>query len=175
MSLDTIANIGANLASIVAVLAAGAWFIYTTQFKQRLQFDVDCRFVRLPHSPRSLLTELRFIFENKGFVEHRLWNLTISVHALEEESRLESKPKTRETIFRRRILEKTELVPEGYRYYFVRPGVQQVISHIIEIPADISVIRVTSGFEYNRDSEYPHTVRRIFPVPQVVGEAARGA
>jgi hypothetical protein len=165
MTLSDVTGIGADIASIAAVLGAGAWFVYTTQFKQRLQFDVDCRFVRLPHNPRALLAELQFIFENKGFVEHRLWNLTVSVHALEEESRLEAKAATQEIQFQTRVLPKTELVPKQYGYYFVRPGVRQVITHIIEVPVDLSVIRVTASFEYNRDKEYPHTVRRIFSVP----------
>src|SRR4029453_7439911 len=126
-----IADIGANIASIGAVIAAGVWFIYTTQFKQRLQFDVECRFAHLLENPRSLLAELQFIFENKGFVEHRLWNLTVSVHALETERQLRAKPDSNEINFPRRLLPQTQLVPKRYGYYFVRPGVRQVITHII--------------------------------------------
>ena len=166
MTVSDIVDTTANVASIAAVIAAGGWFIYTSKFKQRLQFDLDCRFVPLAQNPRSLIAELQFIFENKGFVEHRLWNLTVSVHALDTESQLNVRSGNNEIVFHTRILPEKQLVPQKYGYYFVRPGVRQVITHIVEIPADVSVIRVTSSFNYNRDKSYPHTARRIFPVPK---------
>ena len=59
-------------------VAAAWWFLYTTQFKPRIQFDVGCE-VRGLGSGLYLL-EVLFMFENKGFVEHRLYDLSLSVH-----------------------------------------------------------------------------------------------
>jgi hypothetical protein len=163
--IKTIAEIVSHIATILAVVGGGWWFLYTTQFKPRLQFDLDCQFVRLPHNPKALLAELQFIFENQGFVEHRLWNLNVSVHALDAEDTLTALKKTGEIKFLKRILLKTQLVPRRYMYYFVRPRVRQIITHIIEVPSAVSVIRVTASFDYNRDDRFPHTIRRVFQLP----------
>ena len=163
--IKTIAEIASHIAAILAVAGGGWWFLYTTQFKPRLQFDLDCRFVRLQRNPKTLLAELQFIFENHGFVEHRLWNLNVSVHALDAEDGLTALKNTEEIEFSRRLLPKTQLVPRCYMYYFVRPGVRQLITHTIEVPSALSVIRVTASFDYNRDDRYPHTIRRVFQLP----------
>lgn len=171
MDTESIVEIASNISSTLAVCAAGGWFLYTTQFKPRLQFDVDCRFVRLSHNAERLLLELQFIFENKGFVEHRLWNLNVSVHALDELDALTAKETTKEVQFPVRLLPKIQLVPQYYEYYFVRPGVRQVITHIIDIPSTTSAIRITSSFDYHRDDEYPHTTRRVFQIPDLTNVA----
>ena len=146
-----IAETGSHVASVLAIAGGAWWFIYTTQFKPRVQFDVDCRFSRLRHNSERLIAEIQLVFENKGFVEHRLWNLNVSVHALESEQSLVSKETTRELKFAKRLLPRVQLVPKKYGYYFVRPGVRQVISHIIDIPEYSSAICLTASFEYNQN------------------------
>jgi hypothetical protein len=170
-SAKDITEIGRNVASILAVVAAACWFLYTTQFKRRLQFDLDCRFVPLQQNPDRTVAELQFIFENKGFVEHKLWNLNVSVHALDAEDKLTAKEATREIQFWCRLLPEIQLVPKDYDYYFVRPGVRQIITHIIAVPSAISAIRVTSGFYYDRRKRYPHTARRVFQLPHARNHA----
>ena len=164
MDVKTITEIAGNVSATLAVLGAAGWFLYATQFKPRLQFDIDCHFVPLTHSPERLLVEIQFIFENKGFVEHKLWNLNVSVHTLDTTEPAKAKDTTKETKFPIRLLPKTQLVASHYGYYFVRPGVRQVITHIMDIPANLTVIRVTSSFDYHRYDQYPHTIRRIFKV-----------
>ena len=176
MTFDNIAeyaDVANNVAAVLALLGAGLWFLYTTQFKPRLQFDIECRFLRLHQNRERVVLELQLIFENKGFVEHRLWNLNVSVHALDSEGDLATK-ENGELQFSKRLLPKTQLVPEKVVYYFVRPGVRQVITHIVEIPAAISVIRVTAGFDYHLNDEYPHTMRRVFHVPPDASENDAG-
>ncbi|MDJ0701540.1 MAG: hypothetical protein QNJ07_16970, partial [Woeseiaceae bacterium] len=152
-------------ASIAAIGGAAFWFFYTAKMKPRVQFDVDCRFMNVAGEPHSRLAEIQLVFKNTGFVEHRLWNVTVSVHALGNEAGLGEVSDRGEADFARRILPKTQLVPDKYRYFFVRPGVQQIITHIIGVPDDVSAIRVTAGFDYNRDDKFPHTAQRLFEVP----------
>jgi hypothetical protein len=160
MCLETVKT----LFEILSILAAGWWFLYTTQFKPRLQFDVELHTLSLRSNSNSKIVELVFIFENKGFVEHRIWKLNVSVHALASETELKSKPNINELVFTERLLPQTQLVPANYGYYFVRPGVRQAIIHIIAIPSSVSVVRVTASFDYNQNDRYPHTVRRVFAV-----------
>jgi hypothetical protein len=163
--IKTIVEIVNGVAAILAILAAGGWFLYTSQFKQRIQFDVELRALRLQSNPSHTVIELAFTFENKGFVEHRLWNLNASLHSLEDESALTAKPENRELQFTKRLLPSTQLVPKKYGYFFVRPGVRQIITHILAIPADCSVVRVTASFDYRKNGRWPHTIRRVFLVP----------
>ncbi len=165
-SLDAIKSwtpVASSLASVLALGAAGFWFIRTSKAKQRIQFDLDCKIYALIDNPDDKIAEIQFIFENKGFVEHRIYDLTVSLHALESEQKLEGKSRTGELIFKRRILGKTKLEPPGEDYYFIRPGVRQIITHIVPINKCDSVIRVTAGFLYVERGAHPHTARRVFP------------
>jgi hypothetical protein len=143
----------------LAILAGGWWFLYTTQFKPRIQFDVDCRCFLLDPNQQTYLAEVFFIFENKGFVEHRLYDLSLSVHGLSPVLTPESdKP------FSRKLFPRTMIVPARYKWYFVRPGVRQVITHELVIKDPGPLIEIISGFSYEKRADWPHTVRRIFPV-----------
>jgi hypothetical protein len=55
----------------------------------------------------------------------------------------------------------------GSLYYFIRPGIRHVITHIVPIDAGVSLIRVTAGFYYVKGAAYPHTARRVFPTAVV--------
>jgi hypothetical protein len=103
----------------------------------------------------------------KGFVEHRMFNLNVSVHALENGQCNNLKESTKEVRFDRRILKRTQIVPPSYEFYFVRPGIRQVVTHIISIPSDVSLIRITSSFDYDRKGRWPHTARRVFSIQSV--------
>ena len=167
MNLETIktwSNIISDVISVLAIGAAAWWFLMTTKFKPRIQFDLDCKFLALNGNADSLIAELQFIFENKGFIEHRLYHLNVSAHTLESEESLREKEITRELLFKKQLLPKVSIVPKRYGFYFVRPGARQVITHIISVPKSVSVIRVTAGFDYDRSGHYPHTSRRVFEV-----------
>ena len=82
-----------------------------------IEFNIsllDCRFICLQQSPDRMLAELQFIFENKGFVEHKLWNLNVSVHTLDAEDKLTAEEATRAIRFGYRLLPEIQLVPKKY-------------------------------------------------------------
>ena len=164
-SLDPIKSwvqVASSVASILALAAAAFWFFRTSKAKQRIQFDLDCRVYPLANNPGQKVAEIQFCFENKGFVEHRIYDLTVSVHALSDEQNLETREKTGELQFRRRILERKQLNPRIGNFYFIRPGIRQVVTHIVPIDARDSLIRVTAGFFYVERGANPHTARRVF-------------
>ena len=124
-SIKTWTEIISKVASFAAIVAAAWWFFVTTKFKQRIQFDLGCSFHPLDTNADSVVAELQFIFENKGFIEHRLYNLNISVHTLESERELQEKEKTKELLFKKQLLPKVSVVPKEIGFYFVRPGARQ--------------------------------------------------
>lgn len=151
-----------SVVSAAGILAAGWWFLETNKRKQRVQFDLDCRFFRLPGAGAPLLAEIWFVFENRGFIEHRLYDLRVSVHAAVPHQaapadKVENGPWLE-------LLGRESIVPKATGYYFVRPGVQQVIRHVVSVDAAAQLIRVTASFDYHRGDRYPHTARRIFAV-----------
>ena len=162
--MEEAAQIVANVASVLAIAGAAWWFLYTTQFKPRIQFDLGCEVLRVSGTDSPRIVEIQFIFENKGYVEHRLYNLYVSVHALAETNPPTAKPQTGEIEFKRRVLPQVSIVPKEYGYFFVRPGVRQVITHTVAVPIDVSIIRVTSSFSYHRGDRFPHSARRVFVV-----------
>jgi hypothetical protein len=163
-AIETWAQIFSGTATTGAIVAAAWWFFVTARFRRRIQFDVDCSFFQVNPVSNWIIAELQFIFENKGFVEHKLYDLTVSVHAVESEVEPKVKSETKELFFNRRLLPRVSIVPRATGFFFIRPGVRQVITHIITIPASVSVIRVTSSFGYKKLDQYPHTARRIFKV-----------
>ena len=156
-------QVASSVGSVLALGAAAFWFFRTSKAKQRIQFDLDCKIYPLSDNPAQKVAEIQFCFENKGFVEHRIYNLTVSVHALDTERALDSKERTGELRFQRRIMARTQLAPPIGKYYFIRPGIRQVVTHIVPIDARDSLIRVTAGFYYVERGAYPHTARRVFP------------
>ena len=162
-------QLASSIGSILALAAAAFWFFRTSKAKQRIQFDLDCRIYALANNPGQKVAEIQFCFENKGFVEHRIYNLTVSVHSLGAEQDLATKEKTGELQFRHRILAKTQLAAPIGKYYFIRPGIRQVVTHIVPIDAHDSLIRVTAGFYYVERGAYPHTARRIFSTGSPIG------
>ncbi len=170
-SIKSWVQVAASAGSLLALAAAAFWFFRTSKAKQRIQFDLDCKIYPLAGNSRERIAEIQFCFENKGFVEHRIYDLTVSVHALASEQDLETKEKTGELQFKRRILGRKQLVPPIGKYYFIRPGIRQMVTHIVPIDAGASLIRVTAGFYYVERGAYPHTARRVFPAGPVPAES----
>jgi hypothetical protein len=143
---------------------AGWWFLYTTQFKPRVQFDIDCRTTLL--HPGVHLVEVLLVFENKGFVEHRLYDLSLSIHGLSREAgEVDPGPRSSGRVFDERLFPRTVIVPPRYSWYFIRPGVRQVITHEVLLRTAAPMIEIIAGFSYNRRAEWPHTARRVFTLP----------
>ena len=148
--------------SAVGILAAGWWFLETNQRKQRVQFDLDCRFFDWLGRDGSILAEIWFVFENKGFVEHRLYDLLVSVHVDVPLGSL--KPDEAPASPWYSVTSRKSIVPKETGFYFVRPGVNQIIRHVVRLPAGTELMRVTASFNYHAGDKYPHAARRIFSV-----------
>jgi len=67
-------------------------------------------------------------------------------------------------IFSRQLFSKAMIVPSKYRWYFVRPGVRQLVTHQVILENPGPLVEITAGFTYHSRSEWPHTARRVFEV-----------
>ena len=158
------AQIASNISSVGLILGGLIWFLGSRKYRRRIQFDLDCHVYELDNESDKMVAEVELIFENKGFIDHHIRDLTVSIHSLSPQAPFEVNDKTGELDFPDVLLKRTPIVPPKYEFYFIRPGVRQVITHIVPIIGRSSMIRITAGFNYDRHGNYPHTVRRVFPV-----------
>jgi hypothetical protein len=166
MEIIKITQTASSIASVAAIIAGALWFVYTSKFKRRIQFDLDCLVFRLRSNPELVIAEIQFIFHNTGFVEHRIHNLFLSIHALKSEKIFIEDGTTHELKFKKCLFPLTSVRPAVFKHYFVRPGVRQLITHIVRLDSPGSIIRVTASFDYDRKGKKTHTARRIFLIPE---------
>ncbi|WP_156785026.1 hypothetical protein [Terriglobus roseus] len=106
--------------------------------------------------------EILIRLDNKGFVDHKIRKLNVSVHALSSETALNTNQDTGALQFDKILLKDTDIVPEKLAFFFVRPGVHQIVSHVVPIEGNVSLISIRARFDYDRKGYYPHTSRHIF-------------
>ncbi len=176
-----------NTIAAISFIAAGAWFFIAQKFSQRIEFDIEATFIKLKNRS-GLLGEINFIFKNKGFMEHKIYDLAVSVRGLDNNNNgLACNVKTGKIIFLKRIYGTACIMPPNQGYYFIRPGVKQNITHIIQVPENIKAISVLGGFTYKRRKveqnkknesknkgalqkpyqkhNFPHTALKIVEIP----------
>lgn len=153
-----------EILTLLGLLSAAIWFYWTQKFKPRVEFYVDCEFFRSSNDSDHLIAEIRFVFKNRGFVQHIIKHLELSVHGLMDDSRIICNEKNQNVIFKDKIFERRSVVPKGW-YFWVRPSVNQVITKVISIDKRHSVIRVVAGFSYTDSKKSRHTAQKVFQVP----------
>lgn len=182
MDLKLFSEIAYSFAIIGSIIAAGWWFISTAKSKQRIQFDIDVSFLKVENRNDQFLAEIKCIFENKGYVEYKIYDLALAIYGIEKGTKNSFNGKEDDAhIFPIVVLDKTSIVPKEPGYYFVRPGVVQKITEIRLIPRNISAIKVLAGFTYIKrmgkktergafekpyiKNNHPHTALRVFEIP----------
>jgi hypothetical protein len=131
-------NIAAHIATCLAALLAAWWFLFTANYRRKIEFRVHCSPFRHPNNANETLIELVFELENKGQREDHCYTLAYEVQSVDPEH--QNSP-----AFTKRS---GNIVPSQAEYYYVRAGVTQRISDRLWIPASISLIRVKAFMLY---------------------------
>jgi hypothetical protein len=63
------------------------------------------------------------------------------------------------------IYDNVNVIPAGYNYFFVEPGVKQVLTYVTKIPSSIKYVQAFALFEY--DKYNPHTTERVFQMKPI--------
>ena len=172
MSLDAVkgvVEIARGILEAAALFGAGWWFVRQSMAKRRIQLDLECE--QILSGAAGVVIEVRLLFENRGFVEHRLYDLSLSVHG--PTAHMEAAASGLD--FKRQLFPRTVIVPGSYGYYFVRPGVRQVITHAVTLNEPCPAIRITAGFNYTKNGKFPHTARRYFRITEAGASPSRQA
>ena len=155
---EVAASIDATLkaAQIVALGAAAWWFFVSNGASKRTQLDVQATVCA--RVPDGTLLEVNLLLENKGFVTHKLYDLSLTVRGAPKGQRFsghEDKKKKQypHKGFRVPILEKALLIPpdDDWKWMFVRPGTRQVVTRLVLIPTDIHLVVLIAIFTYRSE------------------------
>jgi hypothetical protein len=83
------------------------------------------------------------------------------VRGIEKDREFEYWPERGQRVeFPVRIINNARVIPESLNFLFVEPGVQQTITYVTKVPAQIGYIVVYTEFWY--DKVTPHTSERVF-------------
>ena len=135
-----------HFVATVSIICAGIWFLVTNKYKQRIQFDIDAKFIRANN--RETVCEIQLILENKGFLEYKIYDLALSVKGMTADSAKTTQVGAYQGINFTVPVFETQRIVQSPNYYFVRPGVRQTITHNVKIPDEILAISVLGGFTY---------------------------
>ena len=126
-----------------------------------IEFGIDCN----TYGPEgdSYLAELLLTICNRGRVQQKFRNIVLRVRGIEQGAPLsyweDNEPRLS---FPGVLVDDVSVLPKGYNYFFVEPGVQQLITYVTRIPASTRFLLAHAQCEY--DQFTPHTAERVFAV-----------
>jgi hypothetical protein len=153
-------------ATFLTVLATGAWAYFRFRregaHKPRIEMDLECVFL----GPRDgkYVAAFSVHAHNKGQIEHRFTDIRLRVRGICADEALATWERHEPRLsFPHKLFTKAALMPPNYGYFFVPPGVEQHISYVTTIPADMSFILARVSFHYEHNADI-HTAERVFEV-----------
>ncbi len=150
-----------------ALLLSGAIWAYIRLRKERthiphIEFGIDCRL--LGPVEDDYIAQFALTVANRGAVIHRFPSIKLRARGIRANQELAywrgHEPRLE---FPDVILPDVEVIPEGYNYFFVEPGVKQELVYVTKIPANYGWFLTRAEFHYDRYS--PHSSERVFEVP----------
>lgn len=147
---------GLKVAQILALGAAAWWFYISAGASKRTQLDVQgtvCAKVT-----DGTLLEVTVLLENKGFVNHKVYDLSLTVRGAPEGQWFpryldDNGAQYPRKGFNKPILEKALLIPpdEEWEWMFVRPGTRQAVTRLVLVPTEIHLVVILAQFTYRSE------------------------
>jgi hypothetical protein len=146
------------------VLLVGAIFTYYRFFRegshnQRIELDLEC--IDLGINGKYRIVEVAITAINKGNVEQKFDDIRLKIHGIVNGQELKDiknhSPRLRFSEEKPSI----SVIPEKYKYFFVRPSVKQRFPVVLKIPANWSQLQTRSTFKYLGTNEI-HSAERAF-------------
>jgi hypothetical protein len=134
----------------------------------RIEFSIECNV----YGPENgdYLTEFLLIIRNRGDILHKFKKIVLRVRGIESGKPLcywgGYEPRLS---FPARVLDNVNVIPAGYNYFFVEPGVVQVLTYVTKIPSSIKYVQAFALFEY--DEHTPHTTERVFQMEPILRQS----
>jgi hypothetical protein len=127
----------------------------------QIEFNLSARFFDI--ATEYYVLEIRLNLTNCGLVQQKLRDPKLRILGINKGDSPTFRTKKQHRLdFPEKILPLSNVLPEGYNYLFVEPGVHQDISYVTKVPSTVCYILVHGVFHY--DSTTPHTAERVFEV-----------
>jgi hypothetical protein len=147
-----------KVSQILALGAAASWFYISAGASKRTQLDVQGR-VCAKVTDGTLL-EVTVLLENKGFVNHKVYDLSLTVRGAAQGQRFfgyadKNNAQYPHKGFNQPILEKAPLISpdEEWEWMFVRPGTRQAVARLVLVPTDIHLVVILALFTYRSERQ----------------------
>ena len=149
-------------AAVVVITALWAYYRFRREapLEYRVECDLDCDLMGQQNG--STVAMFTVSIHNRGNVEHRCSRLALRVRGIKTGSDMTVREDKR-LLFPVELF-KADLVPPDFGYYFVRPGIKQLITFTAMIPEGISFILARVSFKYVGSDDL-HTAEKSFRVP----------
>lgn len=130
-------------------------------YSPHIEFEITCSF----YGPEKddYVAEFLFIARNKGLIQQKFKDIRFRVRGIESNQPLSYLEGYEPRLaFPIKIINDVSILPKGYNYLFVEPGIEQVFTFVTKIPLSVKYILAYTEFAY--DEFTPHTSERIFTV-----------
>jgi hypothetical protein len=126
-----------------------------------IEFGLDCRVHGCEQD--EYLVEFILTAHNKGLVQQRFTSIMLRVRGIERTQPLTHwKGNEPRLAFPVKVIDDADIIPPGYNFIFVEPGVRQSITYVTKLSAAIKYIVAHVEFQYDRFT--PHTAERAFRI-----------
>jgi hypothetical protein len=163
------ANIIESAFTVIAIIGAGFWAVYIfkrqREDKPHVEFSADIVF--LSKIKNYWIVELVAYLENKGKVQHKMYNLDFDLSSIENYDGISYKTNFGGQLFFPHELKKGSFLKEGTEYFFIEPGVKSKYSHVTTIPVDSNAVIFHTWFKYP-DGKHGHTAEATKKVPEEI-------
>lgn len=164
--IDKYIGIGESLVTILAIIIGGIWtytnFIQQRQNKALIDFTVDVVFHHFQQG--YWIVELVAIIENKGKVQHRIYDFKYDLASIDNDQDVTINPTFGNQVNFPNIISEGSFLPKEYGYFFNEPGLKNKYSFLARVPESSSLIILHSWFTYS-DGKHSHSAECTKKVP----------
>lgn len=124
-----------------------------------IEFGINCQV----HGQmgEDYLVEFILTAYNRGLVRWQIETLVLRVRGIEKDDPLVFWPGREPRLqFPVKLIDGACVIPPKYSFFFVEPGVRQIVTYVTKIPSRVDCIVAHLTFSY--DPATPHTAERVF-------------
>ena len=130
-------------------------------YSPHIEFEITCHFYGSQKG--NMVAEFLLTARNKGLIRQEFRNIIMRVRGIEQKKDLSCWSGHEPRLdFPIELVDDVSLLPPGYNYFFIEPGIEQVFTYVTKIPSSVAFILAHAAFEYDRFT--PHTTERVFTV-----------
>ena len=148
-----------SIMTCVGIFVGGLWvlYLYLTQRENqpRIEFSADIIF----HKKIGdwWIVELLAYVENKGKIQHKLYNLDFELSSIEVNDEVNLAPTYNNQVHFPTEIVKGSYLGKGIEYFFIEPGVKSKYSYIARVSAKAEAVIFHTKFKYMR----PNRIKRV--------------